>query len=71
MSISRFIKFRKHDYSMLKNHEEDTVLVWEQYLIYTISLGVNKQIIKRYTELAHINLFNENYYKKYYIEYIE
>lgn len=59
------------DYSMLGSQEENTILIWERYLIYAISLGINKQIIKKYTELAHINLLNENYYKKFYMEYID
>lgn len=59
------------DYSMLGSQEENAILIWERYLIYAISLGINKQIIKKYTELAHINLLNENYYKKFYMEYID
>ena len=71
--IYKWSCFKKYlqDYSMLGSQEENAILIWEKYLIYAISLGVNKQIIKKYTELANINLFNENYYKKFYIEYID
>lgn len=64
--------FKKYieEYSILDQQQENAVLIWEKYLIYAISLGVNKKIIKQYTKLAHINLFNDNYYKKFYIEYI-
>ncbi len=71
--IYKWTSFKKflEDYSMLDTQEENAILIWEKYLIYAISLGVNKKIIKKYTALAHINLFNENYYKKFYSEYID
>ena len=71
--IYKWTSFKKflEDYSMLDTQEENAILIWEKYLIYAISLGVNKKVIKKYTALAHINLFNENYYKKFYREYID
>ena len=71
--IYKWTSFKKflEDYSMLDTQEENAILIWEKYLIYAISLGVNKKIIKKYTALAHINLFNENSYKKFYREYID
>lgn len=67
MSFKRFIE----DYSLLANQDENALLIWEKYLIYAISLGINKKIIKKYSQLAHVNLLNENYYKKFYKEYID
>lgn len=59
------------DYSLLKEKEEKDILIWNKYLIYAISLGVNKKIVKEYAKLAHINLFDKEYYKKFYKEYID
>lgn len=59
------------DYSLLKEKEEKDILIWNKYLIYAISLGVNKKIVKEYAKLAHINLLDKDYYKKFYIEYID
>ena len=59
------------DYSLLKEKEEKDILIWNKYLIYAISLGVNKKIVKEYAKLAHINLFDKEYYKRFYKEYID
>ena len=66
-SFKRFLE----DYSLLKEKEERDILIWNKYLIYAISLGVNKKIVKEYAKLAHINLLDKDYYKKFYIEYID
>ena len=71
--IYKWTSFKRYleEYSMLKDQKENAVLIWERYLIYAISLGINKKVIKQYTKLAHINLFNEDYFKKFYEEYID
>ena len=51
--------------------EENAVRLWDKYLTYAISLGVNKKIIKKYSKLVYINLLTDDYYKKVYSEYME
>lgn len=69
----KWSSFKKYleDYSILDQQEEKAVLIWEKYLLYAISLGINKKIIKKYAKLAKVKLLNENYYRKFYIEYID
>ena len=71
--IYKWESFKKflEDYSLLNEKEERDILIWKKYLTYAISLGVNKQVVKKYAKLAHINLLDKNYYKKFYIEYID
>lgn len=71
--MDKWISFKRflENYSMIKDKEEKDVLIWKEYLIYAISMGVNKNIVKKYANLAHINLFNKEYYKKFYKEYID
>ena len=59
------------DYSMLGEQEENAILIWERYLIYAISLGINKKIVRHYGKLNRISLIDENYMRKFYIEYLE
>ncbi|MCI8640364.1 MAG: DUF2207 domain-containing protein [Clostridia bacterium] len=65
--------FKKYleDYSMLSNQEENAILIWEKYLIYAISLGINKKIIKHYRNLSNTILVDEQYLKRFYIEYLD
>lgn len=60
-SFKRYLE----DYSMLAEQEENAILIWERYLIYAISLGVNKKIIKKYAKLVNLEILNETYWKKY------
>lgn len=71
--MDKWISFKRflENYSMIKDKEEKDVLIWKEYLIYAISMGVNKNIVKEYAKLAHINLFDKEYYKKFYKEYID
>ena len=71
--MDKWISFKRflENYSMIKDKEEKDVLIWKEYLIYAISMGVNKNIVKKYAKLAHINLFDKEYYKKFYKEYID
>lgn len=66
-SFKRYLE----DYSMLSEQEENAILIWERYLIYAISLGVNKKIIKKYARLVNLEMLNETYWKKVYVEYFE
>ena len=69
----RWISFKRYleDYSMLIEQDEKAILIWERYLIYAISLGVNKEIIKKYAKLVNWKILNETYWKKVYVEYFE
>lgn len=71
--ITKWMSFKKYleDYSMLSEQESNAILIWEKYLIYAISLGVNKKIIKKYASLNNIKLLSEKYLKKVYVEYFE
>ena len=71
--IFKWNAFKKYleDYSMIEKQEEKSIVIWEKYLIYAISLGINKKIVRRYAKLNKISLIDEQYMKKFYIEYIE
>ena len=70
--VYKWEAFKKYleDYSMLSNQEENAILIWEKYLIYAISLGVNKKIIKHYSKLNNTILIDDQYLKRFYIEYL-
>lgn len=71
--VCKWISFKKYleDYSMLSEQESSAIVIWEKYLIYAIALGINKKIIKKYAKLNNIQLLNEVYLKKVYVEYFE
>lgn len=71
--IWKWIAFKKYleDYSMLSEQETNAIMIWEEYLVYAIALGVNKKIIKKYARLNNIALINDVYLKKVYVEYFE
>lgn len=71
--IYKWIGFKNflEDYSLLSEQEENAILIWEKYLIYAVSLGVNKKIIKKYGNLNKTLLLDELYLKKFYTEYFE
>lgn len=71
--IYKWIGFKEYleDYSLMAEQEENAMLIWEKYLIYAVSLGVNKKIIKKYGNLNNTLLLDELYLKKFYTEYFE
>lgn len=71
--VFKWSAFKKYleDYSMLGEQEENAILIWEKYLIYAISLGINKKIVKHYGKLNKMSLIDEHYMKKLYLEYLE
>ncbi len=71
--IYKWIAFKNYleDYSLLSEQEENAMLIWEKYLIYAVSLGINKKIIKKYANLSNTILLSEQGLKKFYIEYLE
>ena len=71
--VFKWSAFKKYleDYSMLGEQEENAILIWERYLIYAISLGINKKIVRHYGKLNKISLIDEHYMRKFYIEYLE
>lgn len=71
--IYKWESFKKYleDYSLMASQDEEVVLIWQRYLIYAISLGVNKKIIKHYGKLNHVILLDDQYLKRFYIEYLD
>lgn len=71
--IYKWVAFKKYleEYSLLSEQEENAIIIWEKYLIYAISLGINKKIIKKYSKLSRTILIDEQYIKRFYIEYLE
>ena len=55
----------------MTEQEDNSMLIWEKYLIYAVSLGVNKKIIKKYGNLNNTILLDELYLKKFYTEFFE
>lgn len=70
--IYRWIGFKEYleDYSLMSDQEENAILIWEKYLVYAVSLGINKKIIRKYGNMNNI-LLDELYLKKFYTEYFE
>lgn len=71
--IWKWIAFKKYleDYSMLSEQDTNAIMLWEEYLVYAIALGVNRKIIKKYAKLNNVALINDIYLKKVYVEYFE
>ena len=71
--IYKWIGFKEYleDYSLMSDQEENAILIWEKYLVYAISLGVNKKIIRKYGNINNTLLLDELYLKKFYTEYFE
>lgn len=71
--VFKWTAFKKYleDYSMLGEQDENAILIWEKYLIYAISLGINKKIVRHYGKLNKMSLIDEHFMKKLYIEYLE
>lgn len=71
--VYKWVSFKRYleDYSMLSEHEENAILIWEKYLIYAVALGINKKIIKKYSRLSKTILIDDQYIKRFYIEYLE
>ncbi len=71
--IYKWIAFKKYleDYSLLSEQDTNAILIWEEYLVYAISLGVNKKVLKKYVSLNNMELLNEVFAKKIYVEYFE
>lgn len=71
--VYKWISFKRYleEYSMLSEHEENAILIWEKYLIYAVALGINKWIIKKYSRLSKTILIDDQYIKRFYIEYLE
>lgn len=71
--VYKWLSFKKYleDFSLLSEQEENAILIWEKYLIYAVSLGVNKKIIKKYGNINNVFLLNEMYLNKFYNEYFD
>ncbi len=54
--------FRKflEDFSQMETHAIPSLVIWEHYLVYAVTLGVAKEVIKQ-LELVYPNLQDEGY----------
>ena len=59
--IEKWIALKKflNDFSYINQRELMEVKVWDKYLIYGISMGVNKKIVLEYAKMANIKLINK------------
>ena len=67
MALKQFL----NDFTIINEREEKEVRLWEKYLIYAISMGVNKKCILKYSDLLKLKLINEKTLNKFYIEKID
>lgn len=68
--IEKWIALKKflNDFSYINQRELMEVKVWDKYLIYGISMGVNKKIVLEYAKMANIKLINNTILDKCYSE---
>lgn len=70
--IDKWFALKKflNEFSYISDRELMEVKIWDKYLIYGISMGVNKKIILEYAKLANIKLINGSILDKCYSESI-
>ena len=70
--IEKWIALRKflNDFSYINQRELMEVKVWDKYLIYGISMGVNKKVVLEYAKMANIKLINNSILDRCYSENI-
>lgn len=70
--IEKWIALKQflNDFTIINEREEKEVRLWEKYLIYAISMGVNKKCILKYSDLLKLKLLNEKTLNKFYVEKI-
>ena len=64
MALKRFLD----DFTLIKDKSMKEIALWDKYLIYGISMGINKKTIR---ENSNIKLINDNFIDKYYSENID
>lgn len=71
--IEKWIALKQflNDFTIINEREEKEVRLWEKYLIYAISMGVNRKCILKYSDLLKLKLINEKTLNKFYIEKID
>ena len=71
--IEKWIALKQflNDFTIINEREEKEVRLWEKYLIYAISMGVNKKCILKYSDLLKLKLLNEKTLNKFYVEKID
>jgi len=54
--------FRKYleDYSLIKEHPPESIVIWNEYLVYATSLGVAEEVYKSMKLEVDQNLYNTN-----------
>ena len=70
--IEKWIALKKflNDFSYINQRELKEIKIWDKYLIYGISMGVNKKIVLEYAKMANIKLINNSILDKCYSENI-
>lgn len=66
IALKRFL----NDFSYISDRNLMETKVWNKYLIYGLSMGVNKQVILEYAKIANIKLINNSILDKCYSENI-
>ena len=66
MALKRFL----NDFSCIDQRDLIEVKLWNKYLIYGISMGINRKIVLEYAKLADIKLINHSILDKCYSENI-
>jgi hypothetical protein len=68
--IEKWIALKKflNDFSYIDQRELMEIKIWDKYLIYGISMGVNKKIVLEYAKMANIKLINNSILDKCYSE---
>lgn len=59
-----------NDFSLISERKLMEVKIWNKYLIYGISMGVNKKIILEYAKIVNMKLINQSILDKCYTENI-
>lgn len=59
------------DFTLIKDRDMKEVELWDKYLIYGISMGVNKKTIREYSNMLNLKLINQSFVDKYYVENVD
>ncbi len=68
LEIDKWIGLKNflNDFSLMNEKTMQEVELWDKYLIYAISMGVNKDSVNKYLSMPNIKLDNRNIVEKFY-----
>ena len=68
LEIDKWIGLKNflNDFSLMSEKTVHEVELWDKYLIYAISMGVNKDSVNKYLSMPNIKLDNRNIVEKFY-----